>query len=132
MRAFAELLDRLYFSHGNLAKRAILHDYSASRLIRTVDGCANHEAVDCVDLSPTVFTGEASAHGSDDQTFRNERDMPYFGPNLRRASKKLRLYTHGALVIAARLALLAAGSGNRAISILSRRCAANVNTRKYL
>ncbi len=27
MRAFAELLDRLYFSHGNLAKAAILHDY---------------------------------------------------------------------------------------------------------
>ena len=27
MRAFAELLDRLYFSHGNLAKTAILHDY---------------------------------------------------------------------------------------------------------
>ena len=27
MRAFAELLDRLYFTHGNLAKAAILHDY---------------------------------------------------------------------------------------------------------
>jgi len=27
MRAFAELLDRLYFTHGNLAKAALLHDY---------------------------------------------------------------------------------------------------------
>jgi len=27
MRAFSELLDRLYFTHGNLAKAALLHDY---------------------------------------------------------------------------------------------------------
>ncbi|MGB0087610.1 MAG: cisplatin damage response ATP-dependent DNA ligase [Rhodomicrobiaceae bacterium] len=27
MRAFADLLDRLYFTHGNLAKAALLHDY---------------------------------------------------------------------------------------------------------
>jgi DNA ligase-1 len=27
MRAFAELLDRLYFTHSNLAKTALLHDY---------------------------------------------------------------------------------------------------------
>jgi DNA ligase-1 len=27
MRAFAELLDRLYFTHGNLAKAALLLDY---------------------------------------------------------------------------------------------------------
>jgi hypothetical protein len=71
--------------------------------------------------------------GPGDQTFRNERDTPAcFGSNLCRASKKPRLYMHGTLVIAARLAPLAAGSGNRAISILSRRCAANVNTPKYL
>jgi DNA ligase 1 len=29
MRAFAELLDRLYFTHSNLAKAALLHDYFA-------------------------------------------------------------------------------------------------------
>jgi DNA ligase 1 len=29
MRAFAELLDRLYFTHGNLAKAALLRDYFA-------------------------------------------------------------------------------------------------------
>jgi DNA ligase 1 len=31
MRAFAELLDRLYFTHGNLAKAALLHDYFTRR-----------------------------------------------------------------------------------------------------
>jgi hypothetical protein len=33
MRAFAELLDRLYFTHSNLAKAALLHDY----FLRTPD-----------------------------------------------------------------------------------------------
>jgi hypothetical protein len=46
MRAFAELLDRLYFTHGNLAKRAILHDYfrltpwHCARRSRAADGQA--------------------------------------------------------------------------------------------